>query len=98
MNILTLSILLIIMMSVVSIVAYKYYNSDDSEDYAQEYSGYRPKCSQTYRGFSMDQSDDVLQKDRCKFCKGYNNIQYEPYCPHNCRQYGVSQCDQGKIL
>ncbi len=95
MNILTLSILLIIMISVVSIGAYKYYNS---ENYAQEYSGYRPKCSQTYRDFSMDQSDDVLQKDRCKFCKGYNNIQYEPYCPHNCRQYGVSQCDQGKIL
>lgn len=46
----------------------------------------------------MDQSEDILQKDRCKSCKGYNNIQYEPYCPHNCRQYGVSLCDQGRIL
>jgi|LauGreDrversion4_2_1035121.scaffolds.fasta_scaffold00284_8 hypothetical protein len=91
-NLLTLLILFIFLF-LLAIGVYKY----SQENYFQEYNGIIPNYK-FYRPFPMDQSEDILQKDRCKSCKGYNNIQYEPYCPHNCRQYGVSLCDQGRIL
>jgi len=73
-------------------------NKTKNEKYVQEFTGNNRSCSQSYRSYYMNQSDDINQKDRCKFCKGYNNIQYESYCPHNCRDKGVSLCDQGSIL
>lgn len=74
------------------------------ESYQQEFNGSR-KSSNSYRKY-MNSSDDTftLPRDRCKNCKGYNNYSFEAYeapyntCPHNCRQYGVSLCDQGTIM
>lgn len=73
-------------------------NQTKNEKYVQEFTGNSRSCSQSYKSYYMNESDDINQKDRCKFCKGYNNIQYEAYCPHNCRDKGVSLCDQGRIL
>jgi len=75
------------------------------ESYQQEFNGGN-KCTNSYRKY-MNSAEDTftLPRDRCKLCKGYNNYSYESYeapsykiCPHNCRQYGVSLCDQGTIM
>ncbi len=83
---------------------------ESSESYVQEYTGNIPNyrtCTNSYRLY-VDQADDdyTYPRDRCKFCKGYNNYSYETFedtttfnpCPHNCKKYGVAQCDQGKIM
>ena len=74
------------------------------ESYQQEFNGSR-KCSNSYRNYMSSLEDTfTLPRDRCKNCKGYNNYSFEYYeppyktCPHNCRQYGVSLCDQGTIM
>ncbi len=74
------------------------------ESYVSEFSGNKPNynsCTNSYRLY-MDSADDTYTypRDRCQFCKGYNNYSYEAFepCPHNCRQYGVSLCDQGKMM
>lgn len=74
------------------------------ESYQQEFNGGK-KCTNSYRKY-MNSAEDTftLPRDRCKLCKGYNNYSYESYeapykvCPHNCRQYGVAQCDQGTMM
>ena len=91
-------IYILIIIIIVSFSLVYFLNQTKNEKYAQEFNGNNRSCSQSYRSYYMNQSDDINQKDRCKFCKGYNNIQYEAYCPHNCRDKGVSLCDQGTIL
>lgn len=74
------------------------------ESYVPEFSGNNPNyksCTNSYRLY-MDSADDTYTypRNRCQFCKGYNNYSYEGFepCAHNCRQYGVSLCDQGKMM
>lgn len=79
-------------------------DNSTQESYQQEFNGGK-KCSNSYTKY-MNATEDTftLPKDRCKLCKGYNNYSYESYeqpyklCSHNCRQYGVAQCDQGNIM
>ena len=88
-----------ILLIVVLFILYR--KSNQNEKYVPEYTGNSPNyrtCSKSYRLYSMNESDNIDQKDRCKTCKGYNNIQFENFCPHNCRQNGVSLCDQGRIM
>jgi hypothetical protein len=78
-------------------------SNDNYENYSQEYTGQSKSCTNSYRLYmnSSEQNDTTIPRDRCKLCKGYNNYSYESYqppCPHNCRQYGISLCDQGTIM
>jgi hypothetical protein len=81
----------------------------DSENYVQEYSGNTPNyrtCSDSYRLYAdSSEETDSYPRNRCKFCKDYNSVESFidttntfKLCPHNCRQYGVSSCDQGSML
>jgi hypothetical protein len=67
------------------------------EPYVQEFSGNNVSCTNNYR-LNMNSTEDT-SRNRCKFCKGYSKS-YETFqnCPHNCRQYGVASCDQGKMM
>jgi len=81
-----------------------------SEYYVPEYSGNSPNsktCSNSYRLYMNSSDQDYsYPRNRCQFCKGYNNVSYEGFqnpsdfkpCAHNCRQYGVALCDQGTIM
>lgn len=81
-----------------------------NEYYVPEYSGNSPNSktsSNSYRLYmNSAEQDYTYPRNRCQFCKGYNNYSYEAFqnltdfktCPHNCRQYGVSLCDQGTIM
>jgi hypothetical protein len=83
-------------------------NRNDKETYVREYTGLTKNASYLYRPYATQMEDSP--KDRCKFCKGYNNYSYEGFenkpndnnfklCPHNCREYGVALCNsQGKIM
>jgi len=82
------------------------------ESYVQDFSGNSPNygsCTNSYRVYANSSNDTyTYPRNRCQFCKGYDNSSYEPFeynkktdfklCPHNCRQYGVSSCDQGTIM
>lgn len=71
--------------------------SCNKEPYVQEFSGNNVSCTNNYR-LNMNSTEDT-SRNRCKFCKGYSES-YETFqnCPHNCRQYGVASCDQGKMM
>jgi hypothetical protein len=68
-----------------------------SEPYEHEFRG---KCSNSYRLYDDANIDLPAGRDRCRVVCDYDFSQYEyyPNCAHNARQYGVSLCDQGKIL
>ena len=56
----------------------------------------RTPCSKSYR--VVDDGNIMFGRNRCQGCSNYDFSMYEYYCPHNCRTYGVSLCDQGKIM
>lgn len=57
----------------------------------------RKSCPMNYR--VIDDTNVVFGRNRCQGCNNdYDFSMYEYYCPHNCRQFGVSLCDQGKIM
>jgi len=82
----------------------------NNENYVSEYNGNSPNSktsSNSYRFYmNSAEQDYTYPRNRCQLCKGYNNYSYEGFqnvtdfkaCPHNCRQYGVSLCDQGTIM
>lgn len=82
----------------------------NNENYVSEYNGNSPNSktsSNSYRLYmNSAEQDYTYPRNRCQLCKGYNNYSYEGFqnitefktCPHNCRQYGVSLCDQGTIM
>jgi hypothetical protein len=83
----------------------------NSENYVPEYTGNSPNyrtCSNSYRLYTDSaENTDSYPRNRCQFCKGYNNFSVESFvdttgtfklCPHNCRQYGVASCDQGSMM
>lgn len=62
------------------------------------------RCSMSYRLYDDGNLQTPLPRDRCGAAgcyprdAPYDFTQYEYYCPHNCREYGVSLCDQGRIM
>jgi hypothetical protein len=74
-------------------------NNNTKENYVfnREYTGPMPASPDFYKLYSSPENDTSYPRDRCQFCKKYTSEEFQP-CPHNCRQYGVSLCDQGKIM
>lgn len=76
---------------------------DDKEDYiVTEFTGINPSpnsCSKSYRLFSSDlENSYTYPRNKCRDCKDYNLIQYEFFCPHNCRKDGVAVCNQSLFM
>lgn len=79
-------------------------NKKNKENYVKEYTGVAKSSTFLYRPYATSMEENP--KDRCQFCKGYNNYSFEPFentdfklCPHNCREYGVALCNsQGKMM
>lgn len=74
-------------------------NNDKNETYIQE--GIKSTCTDNYRLYGSEgEMTEPLQRHRCRSCirSTYDPSNYEFYCPHNCRELGVSLCDQGKIM
>jgi hypothetical protein len=73
------------------------------DTYVPEYTGlqYNPSNYRMY-GNEGDvvRQEEPRQADRCRSCirSSFDPSNYEFYCPHNCRELGVSLCDQGKIM
>lgn len=75
----------------------------DKENYiVTEFTGINPSpnaCSKSYRLFSSDlENSYTYPRNKCEACKGYNLIQYEFFCPHNCRKDGVAVCNQSLFM
>lgn len=79
-------------------------NKNKKENFiASEFTGINPSpnsCSKNYRLFSSDlENTFAYPRNRCQACQGYNKIEYEFFCPHNCRdENGLPLCDQGKMM
>ena len=109
-GLIAVSLLALIIVNVSS-CGYIYNDNKDPENYVPEYSGNSPNyktCSKSYRLYTdSSENTDSYPRNRCQFCKGYSNTTVESFtdttntfklCPHNCREYGVASCDQGRML
>lgn len=79
--------------------SYENYMSPEGATYMMYSNG---KCPFSYRAYDDANIDLPAGRDRCLDRCGrerdFDFANYEFYCPHNCRQYGVSLCDQGKMM
>lgn len=72
-----------------------------NEGAVYQYTGQNGKCAMNYRSVNDGNLDLPAGRDRCPGCgflSRYDAPEFEFYCPHNARQYGVALCDQGKIM
>lgn len=85
--------------TVASVASHENYTSAEGATYMLYSSG---KCPFSYRAYDDTNIDLPAGRDRCLDRCGrdrdFDFANYEFYCPHNCRQYGVSLCDQGKMM
>lgn len=80
------------------VVGVKWMSGNCSETYFSPSNEIVSRCPLSYRIYDDTNIDLPAGRDRCRTVCNYDFSQYEYYCPHNCRQYGVSLCDQGSMM
>lgn len=100
------TIIVIILVIVILFAVAKYIkdmSKISTDTYVPEYTGLQVNPSH-YRIYGNEGEvvvqEEPKQADRCRSCvrSSFDPSNYEFYCPHNCRELGVSLCDQGRIM
>lgn len=100
------AMIIVIVLVIVILLAVAKYIKDVliiKDTYVPEFTGLQVNPSH-YRIYGNEgevvAQEEPRQADRCRSCvrSSFDPSNYEFYCPHNCRELGVSLCDQGKIM